>query len=113
MTDREYRELLAELARREAKSRAERDRELKEHREGMRELRISIEELRASEKEVQLSRQKRDVQIDKQIDKLLLSQQETDDPSLSATKGEGTAGRWSWMCSPTPTPRAMKPLSWR
>ena len=55
MTDREYRELLAELARKEAESRAEIDRLLKEIGKKSNELqaenRVDIKELRASQKE--------------------------------------------------------------
>ena len=76
MTDREYRELLAELARKEAESRAEIDRLLKETSRQIQESRASqaetnaqvnaqIQELRASQKETDRQQKETDRQIDK------------------------------------------------
>ena len=77
MTDREYRELLAELARKEAESRAEIDRQLKELRASQAEtnaqVSAQIQGLRASQKETDRQQKETDKQLketDRQIKRL-------------------------------------------
>ncbi len=66
MTDREYRELLAELARKEAESRAEIDRQLKETSESIKGLRESHTEAREEIKELRVFQQEVSRQIKEQ-----------------------------------------------